>query len=77
MANVRTAAITSKEFPSIQLSGSIGSYSQIAVVVSTLAILVIIVITSVIPKLMTCAEATLGQTTQGITHAITLRGRKE
>jgi len=53
IARVRIAAVMSKEPFSTQLSGSDGSYSQIAVAVSTAAILVIWVITSTSARLTT------------------------
>src|SRR5271156_4115120 len=54
IAKVRIAAITSKDPPSTRLFSSVGSYSQIAVAVSTAAILVIWDMTSTLTKLTTC-----------------------
>ena len=54
IAKVLIAAITSKDPPSTRLFSSVGSYSQIAVAVSTAAILVIWDMTSTLPKLTTC-----------------------
>ena len=53
-ARVRIAAMTSSDPPRIRLSGRSGSYSQIADVVSTAAIFVIWLITSIFPRLTTC-----------------------
>lgn len=50
------AAITSRELFNIQLLGREGSYSQIAVVVSTAAIFVILAIMSTFPRLTTWAK---------------------
>ena len=44
----------SSDPPKTRLSGRSGSYSQMAVVVSTAAIFVICPITSIVPKLTTC-----------------------
>lgn len=53
MASVQMAAMTSNEPFNTWLSNSEGSYSQMAVVVSTAAILVIRAITLTFPRLMT------------------------
>jgi hypothetical protein len=53
IANVRMAEITSKAPPSTRFPSSEGSYSQIAVTVSTAANLVIWDMKATIPKLMT------------------------
>jgi hypothetical protein len=53
IASVRIAAITSKEPFSTRLSGSDGSYSQMAVVISTAAIFVMWSITSMFARLTT------------------------
>ena len=54
IASVQIAAITSSEPPRTQLSGRVGSYSQIAVAFSTAAIFVMFCITSTLPRLTTC-----------------------
>ena len=56
IARVQIAAITSREPPNTRLSGRVGSYSQIAVVVSIAAIFVMLLITSTLARLTTCAK---------------------
>ena len=55
-AKVRTAAITSNAPPSTQLSGKLGSYSHIALVVSTVAILVMWLMKATFVRLITWAK---------------------
>ena len=53
MAMVRMAAMTSSDPPSTRLSGNEGSYSHIAVMVSTAAIFVMWLITAILAMLTT------------------------
>ena len=56
IASVWIAATTSSELPRTQLFGSVGSNSQIAVVISMFAILVMAAIMSTTARLRTCAS---------------------
>ena len=56
MDSVRIVAITSKPPPNTRLSGSDGSYSQIALVVSITASLVMWDMISTFARLMTCSR---------------------
>ena len=56
IAMVRRVAMTSSELPKTWLSGRAGSYSHIADVVSTAAILVIWPITTTFARLTMCAK---------------------
>ena len=56
IASVRIVAITSKPPLETQFEGRAGSYSQIAVFVSTAAILVMWDITSIVARFITCAR---------------------
>ena len=56
IAMVRMAAMTSREPPTMRLSGNEGSYSQIAVMVSTAATFMIWPITATSARLMTWAK---------------------